>query len=336
MKAIVYTKYGPPDVLQLKEIERPSPKEDEILVKVYAATVNRTDNATIRAMPFFARIVTGMFKPKHPTPGTEFSGDVVAIGNDVSKHKTGDKVFGFTDIAHGTQAQYVAVKEQNAMTIPDGLSYQQAAASSEGAHYAYCSMKRAPLKKGQQALIYGASGGIGSAAVQLLKYFGLTVTAVCSTRHVELLHALGADKVIDYSKDDFTQDDQRYDYIFDAVGKVSFFKCFKLLKRGGIYISSDLGVLGQNIFLPLVTPIIKPLIGFRKTIFPLPTDIPASLQLIKTLIEQGQFKTVIDREYPLEDIAEAYKYVGHAKKQGNVVITISHDDELNITTGQPA
>lgn len=324
MKAVVYKKYGPPNVLHLEEVDIPVPGDSEILVKVYATTVNRTDNATIRAIPFFARIVTGLFKPKRQTPGTEFAGVVEAVGKKVTSLKSGDKVFGFDDMSPGAHAQYVVVKAAFATHIPNGLNYKQAAASCEGAHYAYCSMKKAKLEKGQNALVYGASGGIGTAAVQILQHFGLKVTAVTSTRHIDLLCSLGADKVIDYTKEDFTQDSQKYDYIFDAVGKSSFFKCYKLMKHGSIYISSDLGFMGQNIFLPLITPIIKPLIGFRKTIFPIPTDIPGSLRLIKQLIEQGELRTVIDREYPLEKIAEAYEYVGTAQKTGNVVINVNH------------
>ena len=326
MKAVIYTHYGPPHVLSIKEIEKPIPRDKEILVKVQATTVNRTDYATINAIPFLARIATGFFRPKRQIPGTEFSGEVEKIGKDVKSINVGDRVFGFCDMSPGAQAQYLAIDEGLALTIPDDLSYEQAAASTEGAHYAYCSMKRAKLEKGQNALVYGASGGIGSAAVQLLKHFGLQVTAVCSTRHVELLKSLNADKVVDYTKEDFTQDNQKYDFIFDSVGKVSFFKCFRVLNRGGIYISSDLGFMSQNVFLPLITPIIKPLIGFRKTLFPIPTDIQGSLKLIKNLIEQGEFKAVIDRTYPLEKIVEAYEYVGKAQKTGNVVITIPHDD----------
>ncbi len=322
MKAIIYTHYGPPDVLQLKEVEKPIPKDNEVLVKIHATTVNRTDCATIRAIPFFARLVTGLFKPKKQIPGTEFSGKIETIGKSVSSLKVGDKVFGFDDSGSGSHAQYLTIKEDKAIIIPDNITYEQAAASSEGAHYAYNFINKVDLKKGQNVLVNGATGAIGSAAVQLLKYFDINVTAVCSTRNIELVKSLGADRVIDYTKEDFINDYKCYHYIFDAVGKSSFFKCKHLLQPGGIYISSDLGYMSQNIFLPIVTPIIKPLIGNRKTVSPIPTDINKSLLLIKSLIEQGKFKAVIDKSYPLEQIVEAYRYVEKGQKVGNVVIIV--------------
>ena len=326
MKAIVYTKYGPPDVLQLKEVDKPVPKDDEVLIRVHATTVNRTDCATVRAKPFFMRIATGLFKPKKQVPGTEFAGEAEAVGNQVSSLKAGDKVFGFDDSGAGSQAQYMTIKEDKAVIMPDHVSYEQAAASSEGAHYAYNFINKVALKKGHHVLVNGATGAIGSAAVQLLKYFGVTVTAVCATKNIELVRSLGADRVIDHTKEDFTNDEQRYDLVFDTVGKSSFFKCKHLLRPGGIYISSDLGFMAQNIFLPLITPIIKPLIGNKKTVFPMPKDIRRSLLFIKGLIEQGRFKAVIDREYPLEQIVEAYTYVERGQKTGNVVINVEHND----------
>jgi NADPH:quinone reductase-like Zn-dependent oxidoreductase len=181
------------------------------------------------------------------------------------------------------------------------------------------------IKIGQNILVNGATGAIGSAAVQLLRHFGVSITAVCNTKNMELVKSLGASEVIDYTKEDFTQDDHKYDYVFDTVGKSSFLKCRKLLKRGGVYISSDLGYMAQNTYLPLITPIIKPLIGNKKTIFPFPTDIPGSLRLVKKLIEEEEFRAVIDRKYPLEDIVEAYRYVETGQKTGNVVITVAHN-----------
>jgi NADPH:quinone reductase-like Zn-dependent oxidoreductase len=328
MKAIVYEKYGPPDVLQLKEVAKPIPKDHEILVKVYATTVNRTDCATIRAKPFFARLFTGMFKPKKQIPGTEFAGEIEAIGKHVKSFEVGDKVFGFDGQGTGSQAQYMTISEDKALTtIPRNITYEQAAASTEGAHYAYNFIKKVNLKSGQKVLVNGATGAIGSAAVQLLKYFGVNVSAVCNTKSIELVESLGANKVIDYTKEDFTKDEEKYDFVFDAVGKSSFAKCKPLLKPGGVYISSDLGYMAQNVFLPLITPIIKPMIGNKKTIFPFPTDIKRTILLIKKLIEQGKFKTVIDRKYPLEQIVEAYKYVETGQKIGNVVITVEHNNK---------
>ena len=327
MKALVYTQYGSPDVLQLKEAEKPVPKDDEVLIRVHATTVNRTDCATIRAKPFFMRIVTGLFKPKNQIPGTEFAGDIEAVGKGVSSLNVGDKVFGFDDQGAGSHAQYMTIKDDKAITIPDKISYGQAAASFEGAHYAYNFINKVDLKAGQHVLVNGATGAIGSAAVQLLKYFDVNVTAVCATKNIELVKSLGANRVIDYTKDDFTKDKQTYDFVFDTVGKSSFFKCNHLLKPGGIYISSDLGYMAQNLFLPLITSVIEPLFGNKKTVFPTPTDIRGNLRLIKNLIEQDKFKAVIDREFSLEQIIEAYKYVEKGQKIGNVVITVAHNDK---------
>lgn len=323
MKAIIYTKYGPPDVLQLKEVEKPVPKDNEILMRVNATTVNRTDCATIRAIPFFLRIITGLFKPGKQTPGTEFAGMIEAVGKNVSSLKVGDKVFGFDDTGSKSHAQYMTISEDKALTIPENITYEQAAASSEGAHYAYNFINKVKLASGQNVLVNGATGAIGSAAVQLLKYFGVDVTAVCATNNIELVKSLGASRVIDYTKEDFTNDNQKYDYVFDTVGKSSFFRCYRLLKPGGIYISSDLGYLAQNIFLPLITPMIKSLTGNKRTVGPFPVKVRESLLLVRKLVEEGKFKAVIDREYPLEQIVEAYRYVEKGHKKGNVVIVVA-------------
>jgi len=324
MKAIVYTKYGSPDMLRIKEIENPSLQDDEVLIKVHATTVNRTDCAIIRAKPFFMRIVTGLFRPKKQIPGTEFAGEIEVVGKNVSSLKVEDRVFGFDDKGAGSQAQYLTIKEDNVITIPDKLLYKQAAASLEGAHYAYNFIKKVDIKKGQHILVNGATGAIGSAAVQLLKYFDVNVTAVCATKNIDLVKSLGADRVIDYTKEDFTNDEQKYDFVFDCVGKSSFFKCKHLLQPGGVYISSDLGTMAQNIFLPFVTPLIKPLIEHKKTVAPIPKDIKGSMLLIKNLIEQDKFKAVIDRTFPIEQIVEAYRYVEKGHKIGNVVIMVNH------------
>lgn len=325
MKALTYRQYGSPDVLQLKQVDKPVAQAGQVLIKVYATTVNRTDNATIKGIPFFVRIVTGLFKPKKEIPGTEFAGVVEALGEGVVSLNVGDRVFGFYDLGAQSHAQYLAIKEEFVVTMPEGVSFEQMAASSEGAHYAYSTIKKMDFNKVKTALVYGASGAIGSAMVQLLHHFGVQVTAVCSTKNLELMKGLGANKVIDYTKQDFTKDQQRYDFVDDAVGKSSFFKCKKLLNPGGVYLSSDLGFMAQNIFLPLITPVIKPLLGNKKTIFPIPTEIRRSLLLIKKLTEEGKFKTVIDREYPLEQIVDAYRYVEKEKKIGNVVIVVGHE-----------
>ena len=322
MKAVVYTHYGPPDVLQLKDVEKPEPGLNEILVKVHAATVNRTDNATTKAIPFFARIITGLFRPKRTTPGTEFAGVVEAIGTAVATLKVGDRVFGFDDQGSKAQAEYLVIREEFATTIPGEISYEQAAASCEGAHYARNFINKVKIEPGQHVLVYGASGAIGSAMVQLLKAMQVNVTAVCGMRNVELVSSLGADRVIDYTKQDFRKDSQRFDYVFDAVGKISFFHCRHLLNRGGAYISSDLGRIAQNMYLPLLTSIFKPLLGGKYTVFPFPTDIPATLALVKKLMQEKRFTAVIDRRYPLDRIVEAYRYVEQGHKTGNVIITV--------------
>ena len=223
MKAIVYTKYGPPDVLQFNEVAKPVPKDNEVLIRVYATTVNRTDTATIRAKPFIIdRFMTGFFKPNNPIPGTEFAGKIEALGKNISSYKVGDKVFGFDDSGSQAHAEYMTISEDKAVRIPGNIRYEQAAASSEGAHYAYIFIKKVNIKSGQKVLVNGATGAIGSAAVQLLKHFDVKVTATCNTKNIELVKSLGADKVIDYTKGDFTKDEEKYNFVFDAIGKSSF------------------------------------------------------------------------------------------------------------------
>jgi NADPH:quinone reductase-like Zn-dependent oxidoreductase len=319
MKVVNYTKYGSPDVLQLKEVDKPVPKDNELLIRVYATTVNRTDCATIRAKPFFMRLVTGLITPNKQTPGTDFAGKIDAIGKDVISFKVGDKVFGFDDEGLSSHAQYLTLAEDEALaTIPENCSYKQAAASIEGAHYAYNFINKVKIENGQKILVNGATGAIGSAAVQLLKAYKADITAVCGTKNLELVKSLGADRVIDYEKEDFTQQKLKYDFVFDTVGKSSFGKCKPLLNPGGVYISSELGWMYQNLFLAFVTPIV----GNKKVVFPVPTDIKGSVLLIKKLVEEGKFKAVIDRTYPLELIADAYRYVETGQKTGNVVITM--------------
>ena len=319
MKAIIYTKYGPPDVLELKEVEKPTPKDNEVLIKVHATTVNRTDCAIRKAEPFISRFVTGLIRPKKTILGTEFAGEIEAVGKDVTSFKVGDKVFGFSGNDFGAHAEYMIMPEEGFLTtMPANMTYEEAAPSTEGAHYALSFIRKANIQSGQRVLINGATGAIGSAAVQLVKYFGADVTAVCNTKNVALVKSLGADKVLDYTKEDFTKDDQMYDAVFDTVGKSSFSRCKPLLKPGGIYISSELGYMAQNPILALVTPII----GNKKVMFPIPKHSDENIVLFKKLIEAGKFKGVIDRCYPLEEIVEAYKYVETGQKTGNVVITV--------------
>jgi NADPH:quinone reductase-like Zn-dependent oxidoreductase len=329
MKAIVYTQYGPPEVLQLKEVEKPVPKENEVLVRVQVTTVNRTDCANLTAKPFIMRFSLGLFKPKNSILGTEFAGDIEAVGKAVTSFKVGDKVFGFDDGGISSYAEYLVVSEDKAMTtMPKDITYEQAAACVEGTHYAYNFINKVGLKSVHKVLVNGASGGIGSAMVQLLKYFSAEVTGVCNTKNIELVKSLGASRVIDYTKEDFTIDDEKYDFVFDSVGKSSYGKCKALLKPGGVYISSELGWMAQNLFFALITAIFGSLPGQtgKKVKFPYPPNIKRSVLLVKKLIEEGKFRSVIDRSYPLEQIAEAFRYVLKGQKTGNVVIILDDND----------
>jgi len=320
MRAIINTEYGPPEVVKLMEVDKPVPKDNEVLIKVYATTVNRTDCGFRSAEYFISRFFSGLFRPKFKTLGNEFAGEIEAIGKDVTSFNIGDKVFGFSGTKFGAHAEYMTIAENEAITtIPHNLTFEEAAPITEGGHYALCDIRAANIKSGQNVLIYGASGAIGSAAVQLVKYFGAKVTAVCNTKNLELLKSLGADQVIDYTNQDFTKIDQIFDFVFDAVGKSSFGQCKPLLNKKGIYISTELGKNSENIFLALITPIF----GGKKVIFPLPTISKEDVIFLKELVETDKFKPVIDRRYTLEQILEAYKYVETGQKTGNVVITLT-------------
>ncbi len=319
MKAIVYKKYGPPEVAQLTEVEKPVAKDNEVLIKVYATTVNRTDCGFRSAEYFIVRFFSGLLKPNNQILGNEFAGEIEAVGKSVTAFKPGDKVFGYNDKTFGAHAEYMVLPESGAIaTMPQNISYEQAAAITEGAHYALCDIRAAKINTGQKVLINGATGAIGSSAVQLAKYFGAEVTAVCSTANVELVKSLGADEVIDYTKQDFTNLSQPFDVVFDAVGKSSFGKCRPLLKKGGIYMSTELGYLSQNPFLAIITP----LLGGKKVLFPIPTISKADVLFLKELVETNRYKPVIDRHYPLEQIVDAYTYVETHQKIGNVIITV--------------
>lgn len=321
----MYTKYGNPEVLNARDVKKPIPGDDEILVKVKAASVNRSDCAMLRAKPFIMRFGTGLFAPSNPILGTEFAGEIEDLGKAVTSFRKGDRVFGFDDRGLSAYAEYLVIKEdQGLTTIPDTFTYEEAAACIEGAHYAYNFINKVDLKVGDKVLVNGASGGIGTAAVQLLSYFGAEITAVCITQSMELVKSLGAIRVIDYTKEDFTQNQSTYDYVFDAVGKSSYSACKSLLKDGGVYISSELGKNSENVFLSLITAIFGSLPGQsdKKVKFPFPTNIRRSVLLIRKMIEDGKFKPVIDRSYPLEQVAEAFTYVLSGQKIGNVSVVI--------------
>lgn len=319
MRAIINTEYGPPEVVKLMEVDKPVPKDNEVLIKVCATTVNRTDCGFRSAQYFIVRFFSGLFKPKNKTLGNEFAGIIEEVGKDVKSFNIGDKVFGYNDIKFGSHAEYMVMAENEAITtMPGNLTYEEAAPITEGGHYALCNIRAAKIKAGQNILINGATGAIGSAAVQLIKYFGAKVTAVCNTKNVELIKSLGADLVIDYTKQDFTKIGQTFDFVFDAVGKSSFGKCKPLLNKNGIYISTELGKNSENIFLALTTPIFSG----KKVLFPIPTISKEDVCFLKELVVTFKYKPVIDRRYTLEQIVEAYKYVETGQKTGNVVITL--------------
>ncbi len=320
MKAAYHIKYGSPEVLSMKEIEKPVPKAHELLIQVHATTVNRTDCAILGAQPFVMRFFTGLFKPQLPVTGTDFAGSVESVGSKVGRLKVGDKVWGFNDQGMSSHAEYLTIAENQAvLPLPKGFTYAQAAASVEGAHYANNFINKVKLQVGQKAVVNGATGAIGSALVQLLKYHHIFVTAVCKSEHFEKVKALGADKLIDYTKEDFTRDTDEYDYVMDAVGKSTFFKCKRLLHKKGIYISSELGPYNQNMLLPIITP----LSGGKKVIFPLPISIKKSMEFIRDLIEEGKFTPLIDeKQYHIAQIKEVFTYVSSGQKVGNVILSM--------------
>jgi len=317
MRAVVHDRYGGPDVLRVEEVERPVPKEDEVLVKIHATTVNRTDCGTRAAEPFISRFFTGLRRPKRRILGSELAGEVEAVGAAVSQFEVGDRVFGMRAGAH---AEFVCVREDRSLAHkPAGMSFEEAAAVCDGAIIALACLRKADLRKGRSILIYGASGSIGTAAVQLAKYFDADVTAVCNTKNVELVRSLGANRVIDYTQEDFTQSDETYDVIFDAVGKHSFRRCRGSLKPAGIYIETDLGFLWHVPVLALVTR----RLGDKRVTLPIPKYTKEDVLFLKELIEAGRYRAVVDRSYPLEQVVEATRYVERGQKTGNVVLTVN-------------
>jgi NADPH:quinone reductase-like Zn-dependent oxidoreductase len=315
VRAVIYDRYGPPEVLRLEEVERPVPNEDEVLVRIHATTVNRSDCGYRAAHPFFSRVITGLRRPRQRIAGTELAGVVEATGAAVTEFEVGDEVFGLRSGAH---ADYVCVREQGALAHkPASMSFEEAAAVPDGATIALACLRKADPLKGRTILIYGASGSIGTAAVQLAKHFGAQITAVCNTKNVELVRSLGADEVIDYLKEDFTKNGTTYDVVFDAVGKHSFRRSRRSLRPDGVFIETDLGFGWHVPPLALLTR----WIGSKRVTLPIPKYTKENVVFLKELIEAGKYRAVIDRRYPLERVVEATKYVETGQKTGNVVLT---------------
>jgi NADPH:quinone reductase-like Zn-dependent oxidoreductase len=327
VKAIVHTQYGPPDELQLKEVEKPVPKDNEVLIKIHATTVTTTDcnmrNLTFVPKAFLLpmRVQFGLLKPNNNRTGFDLAGDVEAAGRDVTRFKKGDQVFGTTEPASGAHAEYICLPEDAVLTTkPANMTYEQAATIPVIGNTALHFIRdMGSIQAGQRVLINGASGGIGTFAVQIAKYYGAQVTGVCSTRNVEWVKSLGADQVIDYTKEDFTKTGQTYDVIFDAVGKSSFSRCRSSLKEEGLYLVT---VPKLTVLLQMALPSMT---GSKKVKM---EGAPAKLEnlvFLKELIEAGKLRTVIDRHYPLEQTAEAFRYVEKGHKKGHVVITVAHE-----------
>jgi len=329
MKAIVYTKFGPPEVLQLKEVGKPIPRDNEVLIRVYATAVTAQD-VRIRSLRvptsywLIARIIFGFRKPKRTILGSDLAGEIESVGKDVKRFKKGDQVFGSTGgLSFGAYAEYVCLPEDRPVAIkPANMTYEEAAAVPFGGYTAMHFLRHmAHIQSGQKVLIYGASGSVGTITVQLAKYLGAEVTGVCSTTNLELVKSLGADEVIDYTKEDFTKSDETYDIIFDTVGKSSFSGCVRSLKKKGIYLQ-DVAALARSL-----QGLWTSMTSSKKVIGGTASDRTEYLIFLKEIIEAGKIKSVIDRRYPLEQIAEAHRYVDKGHKKGNVVITLEHNSK---------
>jgi NADPH:quinone reductase-like Zn-dependent oxidoreductase len=324
VKAVVYDRYGPPDVLRLTEVDRPTPKEDEVLIKVHATTVNRLDVHTREAnrssglaVSALSHLMSGVRRPRQPILGSEFAGVVESAGAGALEFAVGDRVFGTSGLGFGAYAEFMRMRVSGRIAVmPAGLSFEEAAPICDGALNALTCLTAGDLRKGRSILVYGASGAIGTAGVQLARYFDADVTAVCSTKNLELVKSLGADRVIDYTREDFTKNGQTYDVIFDAVGKHSFRRSRGSLKPGGLYLPTD----G---FANLTWALWTSRIGDKKVIFQIPPrQTKQDVLFLKGLVEAGKFRAVIDRRYPLEDVIEATRYVETEQKVGNVVLTL--------------
>jgi len=314
MRAVVHDKYGPPEVLRVDEVERPVPKEDEVLVRVHATTVTQTDCHMRAARPFFWRFMLGLRRPKRRILGLEFAGVVEAVGSDVTDFDVGDRVFGLRSSSH---AEYVCVREAGLIAhMPAGATFDEAAAVCDGMSQGLTGLRSGNVGHGTRLLVYGASGSCGTAAVQLAAYLGAHVTAVCNTKNVELVRLLGADEVVDYTQEDFTKNGETYDVVFDAVGKHSLLRSRHSLVPGGLYVATD---RLYNFPLAYLTR----WIGKKRVVFDFSGYKRENVLLVKDLLEAGRYRAVIDRTYPLEDVVEATTYVESWQKTGNVVLTLN-------------
>ena len=314
MKAVVHDRYGPPEVQRVEDVERPVPGDDQVLVRVHATTVTRTDCGLRGAKPWFVRFVTGLRRPRQRILGMEFAGDVEAVGSAVTEFAPGDRVFGIKGA--GAHAEFVAVRESQAIAhIPDGMTFDEAAAVCDGACIALSCLGGEPLGDGVSILVNGASGSVGTAMVQLARHFGADVTAVCDTERLELARSLGADRVIDYTREDFTKRGETYDIVFDAVGKHSYRRAHGSLKPGGVFVSTD-GLSNALYALPAK-------LRDKRLRFGIAKYRKDDVLFLKQLIEAGEFRAVIDRRYPLEDVVEATRYVEKGMKTGNVVLSVN-------------
>jgi NADPH:quinone reductase-like Zn-dependent oxidoreductase len=314
MRAVVYDRYGPPEVLRVEEVAQPVPSEDEVLVRIHATTVNRTDCGWRSAKPFLVRFFIGLLRPRRKILGMEFAGEVDAVGAAVNDFAVGDRVFGVKGF--GAHAEFVCIRESAPVAhMPAGMTFEEAAAVCDGVCIALSCLRRADLEKGQKILVYGASGSVGTAAVQLAAHMGADVTAVCNTKNVELVRSLGAGRVIDYLQEDFTRNGETYDVIFDAVGKQTFMRCRRSLRPGGIFVATD-GF--RNLPLALWTS----RIGDRRAALGVAKYTKEDVRFLKELIETGKYRAVIDHSFPLEDVVEATRYVETQQKTGNVVLIV--------------
>jgi NADPH:quinone reductase-like Zn-dependent oxidoreductase len=323
MRASVNDRYGSPDVLTLRDIPTPQPADGEIQIKVHATTVGRTDACALRAHPFFVRPFIGLLRPKRTVLGLDFAGTVEAVGAGVTRFACGDRVFGLTPTGYGAHAEYVCLAEDGAVArMPDGIRFDEVVLC-EGAWYADMYLTKFGLEPGHKILIYGATGAIGTAAVQLAKFYGAAVTAVVATPHLDLAAGLGADHVIDYTAEDFTRIGPCFDFVLDAVGKTSYFQCRPLLKPTGVFAATDLGPWWQNIFLALWSSVT----GSGRVVFPTPQASRTLVEFLSARIEAQDLRAVVDRSYALEDIADAYRYVETQRKTGIVVIDVAPEDD---------